>query len=385
MKPSIYILTILLNLTSGKIGLTEDHCTRLNKNQSRFARTSPALNQTEQLTAYFETLLIERVLTEAHLQKFIDHLERGEIINPISKFEAATESSLMAHYLGIERFLKQPDKLKSEHLLTWANNKLGREREKKQEKQTVVKKTSSIFRSMNFVTIDPGTFLMKTKEGEVKVEITEAFIMQDTPVTQWQYSMIMGENPSGFKKGPDSITIKVRDKFVTMQPDHPVENVSFYDTLTFFEKINELSAQDSPILYQVIPSHQKGTKYRLPTSQEWEFAARNQGKIETDFSFGNEVSKLTDYAWTQENSGEQTHGVGQKTPVLINGQPLYDIHGNVGEWTRTNHKIGTSNYVIRGGSYNYPIEIQKLSDFTDLPARVQFDSIGFRLVGAVNN
>lgn len=124
------------------------------------------------------------------------------------------------------------------------------------------------------------------------VTIPKAFYLGKYQVTQKQWYEVMGDNPSHFKGD-----------------DLPVENVSWNDVQEFIQKLNE---------------KENTHKYRLPSEAEWEYAAR--AGTTTRYFFGDDGSKLGEYAWFDENSGDKTHPVGKKE---ANPWGLYDVHGNV--------------------------------------------------------
>lgn len=67
--------------------------------------------------------------------------------------------------------------------------------------------------------------------------------------------------------------------------------------------------------------------YRLPTQDEWDYAAAG-GSLSQDYKYsGSDV--MADVAWYEANSGNKTHNVMTKAP---NELGIYDMEGNVAEW-----------------------------------------------------
>ncbi len=93
---------------------------------------------------------------------------------------------------------------------------------------------------------------------------------------------------------------------------YPVVNISPYAALTFCKWLSVVT----------------GHFYRLPTEAEWEYACR--AGSDKAYHFGDDESLLHEYAVYFDNSNGQYAKVGSKKPNLWG---LYDMHGNVSEWT----------------------------------------------------
>jgi formylglycine-generating enzyme required for sulfatase activity len=106
-------------------------------------------------------------------------------------------------------------------------------------------------------------------------------------------------------------------------------------------------SQYAAIMYCKWLYKKTGIFYRLPTEAEWEFACR-AGAV-TAYPFGNDTGSLKDYAWYNGNSDNKYHAVKQLKP---NARGLYDLEGNVAEWTLDPSTPGSKYPIIlKGGSF----------------------------------
>ncbi len=100
--------------------------------------------------------------------------------------------------------------------------------------------------------------------------------------------------------------------------DHPVTCVSWHDAQAYVDWLNHKTGLTD-----------RTDRYRLLSEAEWEYAAR--AGSDTDYSFGDDASRLGDHAWYSPNRFRpygNTHPVGRKLP---NAFGLHDMHGNVWE------------------------------------------------------
>ena len=149
-----------------------------------------------------------------------------------------------------------------------------------------------------------------------------------------------------------------------MCPQNPVEKVSFHEIQEYIKELNDslgLSGCNGT------PKDSSKGCYRLPTKDEWEQAAGDAMTISPAFD------KI---AWYWNNSGGKTHPVALKR---ANNYGLYDVLGNVWEWTSTSTRTG-AHLVIRGGSWNYYAWYLRSANRDFRIPGGGYNVVGFRLV-----
>ena len=180
------------------------------------------------------------------------------------------------------------------------------------------------------------------------------YSMMMTEITQKQWQIIMGNNPSYYKG--DNL---------------PVEEVSWIDAVVFCNQLSEKEGLKPCYSYDGISNVEKwkfleeklrkwsdkkwkkfneifvcdttANGYRLPTVEEWQYAAKGGQKFKYSGS-----DNLDEVGWYNKNSEEKTHPVAQKKP---NGYGLYDMSGNVSEWCWDSYR-SKNRYNCGGSWYN---------------------------------
>jgi formylglycine-generating enzyme required for sulfatase activity len=171
----------------------------------------------------------------------------------------------------------------------------------------------------------------------------------------------------------------------------PVINISF----------NDINSQYLPWL-----SRATGKTYRLPTEEEWEFAARGGASADTSlvYSFGNDAQNICEYGNSFDLSAKTTEsnwtgtvckdGFATTAPVgsmKPNGLGIFDMHGNVWEWVSdcwhsqfSAEQVNTGGdckfRVLRGGSWlSEAAALRSASRGWEKPDKIK-NSVGFRVV-----
>ncbi len=241
---------------------------------------------------------------------------------------------------------------------------------------SLIEKPESKYETGNNLNFVPDLSILFTKTGTASIRNNETasnhtykmdlemiqipnrnFEMLRTELTQKLYISVLGENPSNFK----GINL-------------PVEQVSWYEAINF---CNALSKK-----YGFIPAYTIDGKnitlnnsadgFRLPSSDEWQYAARG-GK---DYIYAGS-DNIDEVAWFSGNSGRSTHPVKQKKP---NGYGLYDMSGNVCEWCWDANPSNSEEHYIHGGSWYYGSGFCNITDWYLRKGSVKGSGIGFRVV-----
>lgn len=195
-------------------------------------------------------------------------------------------------------------------------------------------------------------------EGQVTVTLTQGFWLGETEVTQAQWQAVLGTSPWEEHK-----PYRPQDpRSFRAGPDNPASYLLQSQAVAFCAAVDKQQRDAGPV--------EEGWAFTLPTEAQWEYACR--AGTTTIYSFGNNPQGIDTYAWVglndfappQLRSQQFAHTVKTKQP---NPWGLYDMHGNVWEWTADRYHAFTQpglqggtdpqgpavgdRYVCRGGGW----------------------------------
>lgn len=262
--------------------------------------------------------------------------------------------------------------------------------------------------NITFVRIPAGQFVMgkNMKNSDTspahKVTIGKSFWMSEKEITNGEYNVFFPEHSSRFvdQQWKDHVT----EGYIAYKPEQPVIRVSYNEVMSFCKKLADKSKLN----------------ITLPTEEQWEWACRAgtdtdfwYGDINTDFGTcenmsDKQMNKMavsgvdpqpmkTDNQWYKyyvyhpKIESVDDGNMIMATPGSYKPNPfgLYDMHGNVAEWTRSDYlpysiKKGkvqpADTKVVRGGSWkDHPKFAASYARRHYLPYQ-KVHNVGFRII-----
>ncbi|MEM1113533.1 MAG: SUMF1/EgtB/PvdO family nonheme iron enzyme [Pseudomonadota bacterium] len=207
--------------------------------------------------------------------------------------------------------------------------------------------------SLDMVAIRGGSFQMgseRSAESPARSVTVGDFWIGRFEVNWQQYEIFVYRDESTFEQ------LASADKLASLAIDGVTGATSPYVEMSFgmgkdgFPAVN--LTHYAALQYARWISAKTGRFYRLPTEAEWEYACR--AGTQSAWSFGNDVATADAHAVYNDNSGDRYARTGSKAP---NPWGLYDLHGNVAEWTMDQFDAGFYAKASKNNPWNRPTEL----------------------------
>jgi serine/threonine protein kinase/tetratricopeptide (TPR) repeat protein len=242
---------------------------------------------------------------------------------------------------------------------------------------------SQIQRDLAFLALHSDSRFVKLVADPSRVP-EQPYWLASREVTRGEYEAFL--NDTGYDGEKPKVAKEMRpDDSVSPTPDHPAQNVSWYDSVMYCNwlsrregrtpayriagkaKIKDWQGQEIEV--DKWEKVEGATGYRLPRELEWEYACR--AGSQTDWSTGSDESLLASYC--QMNPSKLASPSGKKLP---NAWGLHDMHGNVREWC---WDLQGSYRAYRGGSWRDNAAFCRSAYRFGFTPVARNDDLGFRV------
>jgi formylglycine-generating enzyme required for sulfatase activity len=222
------------------------------------------------------------------------------------------------------------------------------EKIKKEDERKAFEDLSPTGEKILFHRIEKGSFMMGHKKTDPTHEtIEKSFQLAITSTTQIVWRQVLEaarhQFPGHFSELPSNPSSQKGDLL-------PVDNITYIQVERWLEALNMLASAADPIVNEIMPGHRSGDIYRLPTEIEWEFVARDRGRLPSAFVLGDILEGMDPYIWSSKNAGRSLQPVATRQPMLLSGGAFFDIYGNSGQWVTGPHSNLRPAAIIRGSS-----------------------------------
>ena len=328
---------------------------------------------TDQFIEYLNTLFEAGFVKPADLQRLIDEIPSGGISNPIPD---SGDSEGMIHRLGLQN-LMDANELELNKVSYWTEATLRKHFESTKVVRDHEEKVKNSFFQTKLHELPPGflgeqlqpkrtwyeflrlldyylrsQYFDKHLDRMYPVQLSHPTYYMSTPVTQFQWLELMGQNPSYFAQDSE---------------ENPVESITWWSALVYANRLSEkygfVPAYDmSQIKWDPSTSAEKGTLmpqknhkakikinaprgdyylaegFRLPTRSEQLYLFYKTGLKKSEF-FALSGGELLEIAWLRENSQKATHPVAELGSTNFESSQFFDVLGNVSEWSWDSYRF----------------------------------------------